>query len=142
MLLELTEVENYIIQLFFDFFPLWQNTLKEQIRNSKIYRTDKNSSYFINFNVERYVAHIPCLTEVPVQIILGAVDIPTAQVLRRLNGHIVTSAGSFFVQDEYALGVHIHFKSGYLCELEVYNLAGKKVYFDDLKAKAVTYIVT
>lgn len=114
--------------------------MEKQIQNSQISRVDMNSSYFVDFDVARNVAPVPCDIEVPVEIIIGEVDIPPTQILRRVNGHVVAKACSFFVPDAYALGVQIHFKSGYLSELEVFSLAGKRVYLQDIEKKEITYI--
>lgn len=139
MFSKLSKHESELIRLFCEFYPSWKDILREQIQNSQICRVDMDSSYFVDFDVARNVAPVPCGIEVPVGIIVGEVDIPPTQILRRVNGHIVTRACSFFVPDAYALGVQIHFKSGYLSELEVFSLAGKRVHLQDIEAKEITY---
>lgn len=140
MFFNLTKYENDIISLFFEILPLWKRTLNDQVQNSYIRRVNMNSSYFVDFNVSRHVAPVPCNIEVPVEIIVGEVSIPPVQILRRVNGHIVTKACSFFVQDKYAVGIQLHFKSGYLNELEVYSLAGEKLSPNGINANEITYI--
>ena len=141
MFSQLTKYENDIILLFFEVFPSCKNALNDQVQNSDIRRANMNSSYFVDFNVSRHVAPVPCNIEVPVEIIVGEVSIPPAQILRRVNGHIVTKACSFFVQDQYAVGIQLHFKSGYLNELEVYSLAGKKLSQNCINGSEITYVL-
>lgn len=141
MFSKLSKHESELIRCFCEFYPSWKDILRRQIRNSQICRVDMESSYFVDFDVARNVEPAPCDVEVPIEIIVGEVDIPPTQILRRVNGYVVTKAYSFFVPDAYALGVQIHFKAGYLSELEVFSLAGKRVRLQDIEGKEVTYII-
>lgn len=138
---QLTEYENDIILMFEEIFPDWSDIIRQQIQYSDISREDMYSSYFVDFHVPRHMAPIPCSAEVPVAIIAGEVRIPSSQVLRRVNGHVVTNASNFWVPDEYAMGIHFHFQSGYLYELEVYSLSGNNVSLENIRSKEITYVL-
>lgn len=141
MLSNLNEAENYIMQLFFDYFPSQRSIIEEQIHQADICRTSTNTNYFVDFNFDHRAARACELTGVPVKMILGSADIPPSQILRRLNGHIVTNAACFPVPDEEALGIHFYFQAGYLCELEVYSIAGNPVQLKELNMRPVTYLI-
>ena len=141
MFLRFTKYENDIICFFEEVTPQWTALLENQIRNSTIRRENMKSSYFVDFNVSRQVAPIPCDIEIPVDIIIGETIIPQEQILCHVNGHIVTKAQSFFVRDESAFGIRLHFRSGYLNELEVYSLSGERICFKGIEKKNRTYIV-
>ena len=138
---QLTEYENDMIIMFDEIFPDWSDIIRQQIYHSDVSREDMYSSYFVDFHIAEHTAPIPCSTEVPVEIIAGEVQIPSSQILRRVNGHIVTNACSFMVPDEDAVGIRFHFQSGFLYELEVYSLSGRKVSLENIRTRERTYLL-
>ena len=131
-----------MIQLFLDYFRPWHTILNMQLCNSEIRRTNMVSGYFIDFTIlDHDVPRMPILQVVPLQIILGKVDVPASETLGCLNGHIVTKATQFFVPDRDAMGVQMHFNSGYIRELEVYSLEGRELRFEGLEKMNITYVV-
>lgn len=39
------------------------------------------------------------------------------------------------------MGIHFHFQSGYLYELEVYSLSGNNVSLENIRSKEITYVL-
>lgn len=140
----LTADENCLLQLFLkENFP-WYNSLIAQVLSSKVDREDLLSSYFVDFKISDAgnLISIPVRKEVPLEIIIGNVEIPQDKKLYRLGDIIATTSEKLYIYDDQAFAARLHFKDGYLFELEAYSISGQKLQISNIQGRKLTYIIT
>ena len=136
----LTNEENDIIQLFFDLFPQWKDIVCQQICNSKIKRYNNISNNSTCFFPYGKVDSLNIKSKLPVEIILGDIQLPCDCVLNT-GTHNVMSPCIFSTLGNDVIGLRLYFNNGIIEELEMYNIAGFEINLCMWKAKKRTYIV-
>lgn len=137
----LTEFERGLFQLFFDLYPQWEHALIEQIRLSNLQRVHDLSNYSVYFTGSGKAVPIKINKKMPVEIILGGVEITDNNVINNIKGHNLISPCPISIPDNNAVGVRIYFCDGFLSELEVYSLSGNPIGIDFPLNGQRTYII-
>lgn len=120
MFTHLNSVEKQIIDMFLDIDFSWKKTLINQIANSRILRSFCNSSYFVDFVVSAACDPIDTNLSVPLAIVVDHQSLDYNSVTYEQYQNITFSADS----STSPTGFNLHFRKGYLVELEVYSLGG------------------
>ena len=139
---KLTGFEHSLIRMFFDLYPQWELIVNKQICFSDIKRIGNFSNFSIIFTNNTPTEHLPINTSMPVEVILGEVDIPANYTMREINGYRTIAPCIISVLDDDAVGIRIYFEKGLLSELEVYTLSGAKLVNNFLLDRQRTYIIS
>ena len=137
----LTPLECNLLDLFFLAIPSWKATILSQLKLSVVSRSDCFSSYFINFDVPRNTGKIYTDVQVPIEIIVGDVEVPQNKVIGSINNCKIISPCSLTIPSCSACGIRIHFIDGRLSEIEAYRLDGNKIDLTQILKGRLTYIV-
>ena len=133
--------EKELLDLFFRVRPEWEKVIGAQIKNADISRADCISSYFVYFRANSYVERLNTHIQVPLEMIVGGVDVPVNDRIGYVNGIQMVRSNIFSVYDEQAFGVRLHFADGLLTELEAYSLTGEPLNIFEVAKKQITCIV-
>ena len=137
----LTDNECYFLDLFFILCPHWKKIIFDQIYSSEICREITYSNYAVCFKPNKKTSPISSTSKMPVEIILGNVEFMPNCEVKRINNCQVIKPCTLNVPDIDAMGVRLYFSEGFIVELEVYSLSGKKICTEIPKCKQKTYIV-
>lgn len=137
----LTPLECDLLKLFYLAIPSWKEPLLSQLKLSVVSHSDCFSSYFINFDVSSKADKLCTDVQVPIEIIVGEVEVPQDKVIGTINNCKVISPCSLSIPDCSACGIRIHFVDGILSELEAYRLDGNKIELSQIPVDRLTYIV-
>ncbi len=138
---KLTELEKCLIRLFFNLCPQWKRIVSEQIMLSDLQRWHDFSNFSVYFMNNTNANRLRTNTKMPVEIIIGSVELPAGIVIKEMNGCQIITPCVVSVLDNDAIGVRIYFSDGILSELEVYSLSGKELCEDFKLDKQCTYII-
>ena len=139
--LKLTKFESDILQLFFNLCPQWKQVITQQIQQSTFWRERSTSNHSVCFMNDVNVSRLNITTKMPVEIILGKVDIPAESRINHIKGCDVISPCILSGLDRDAIGARMYFSDGLLTELEIYSISGQEL-CEDLEIKQqCTYIV-
>lgn len=145
---KLSMSDKEILRMFFKINASWGDLLRSQILAANIKREHLSSSYFLDFDVDRTVSPLPMSTEMPVEILYGETIVLQEQIAGYIDRYPMiplhqTSAAShrLYVIDDHAIGARLHFKGGYLNELEVYSISGNDINVNDIIKKPCIYLI-
>ena len=137
---ELNREENDMIQLFFELFPKWKEPIYKQICNSRIERYNNMSNYSTYFFLSGKAEPLNIKSKMPVEIILGNIQIPNECILNTGIFNIISPC-TFLTLENDVIALRLYFNNGIIEELEMYNIAGYKINLSMCKSKKRTYIV-
>ena len=89
--LKLTKFESDLLQMFFNLCPQWKQVITQQIQQSTLQRERSISNYSVYFRNDVKVDRLNIATKMPVEIILGNVDIPAENMINHINGCAIVS---------------------------------------------------
>ena len=133
----LNALEQEIIGLFLDIDFSWKKALINQITSASVDRIFCDSSYFVNFSIPLDCDPIDSELRVPLTIIVDHQSSENSKVIYRQFQNIVCSGS----QGMSPTGFNLHFRNGYLCELEVYSLGGDMLDFKQICTGSRTYFL-
>lgn len=137
----LSKLEKHAVQLLLDLFPQWKRRISEQIDLSWLQREQEFSNYSVYFVNNAKTRRIEINKKMPIEIILGNVDILDRSKIININGCNIISPCILSVPDNDAIGIRFYFCNGILSEIEVYSLSGKQICGDLPLEKQRTYLI-
>lgn len=137
---KLTKQDEHLIELFSKLNVSLADALTEQLNNATVTRFHAVSSYFLDFDVRNANRKVHTSHRVPIEIIYGVEEVPVDQIIDLVDGIPMIRPCTLKVWDNDAIGIRLHFQNGFIHELEVYNLAGKKIALDQI-SKNYVYII-
>ena len=138
---KLTKLEASSVLLFLDLCPQWKQIISKQIQQSTLQREYGSSNYSVYFTNNLNTEKLGITAKMPVEIILGSVDVPEGNTLKHVNGHRVISPCIISIRDNNAISIRMYFNNGLLNELEIYSLSGNEIGNTMMLEKPRTYIV-
>ena len=137
---KLTKQDEHFIELFSKLNTSLADALTDQLNNATVTRFHAVSSYFLYFDVCNANRKVHTSHRVPAEILYGVEEVPVDQIIGFVDGVPMIRPCTLKVGDNDAIGIRLHFQNGLIHELEVYNLAGKKIVLDQISPKYV-YII-